>query len=70
MPLYWTGDGHARLWPTRREHRHVCGCGDYFVCSRRDGCQPDPWTCPNCLDDQRDDYLNALSPATEQETRS
>lgn len=39
----------------KADHRHDCegGCGAYYVCSRRDGCDQDEWTCPECEQDAR-----------------
>jgi hypothetical protein len=52
-----------------RRHRHVCSCGDYFVCSQEpDKCQVGTWECPTCIDKQLDAYLSQLEPQpTEQE---
>ncbi len=42
-------------------HKHECACGSFFVCrADADQCAiTDPYTCPNCLQDQQDDYFNA-----------
>lgn len=44
------------------QHRHFCAhqCGDYYVCSHPDGC-PDPWICPVCEMNDRDDDMTALA---------
>lgn len=49
-----------------RRHRHVCPCGDFFVCSQEpDQCPIRHWDCPRCEDRARETYLSQL--ATEQE---
>lgn len=42
-------------------HLHYCDhhCGDYFMCSRRDGCDLQTWTCPNCELDDLDAHWTA-----------
>lgn len=42
------------------KHAHVCACGDYYVCSRRDGC-PSVWTCPSCEQEQLDQYVSQMA---------
>lgn len=39
------------------KHLHLCAdhCGDFFVCSRRDGCDT-TWICPNCETERLDHY--------------
>ncbi len=46
-------------------HKHVCGCGDYLVCSQDpDKCAvPDDYQCPTCELIELDHY-------TEQQSRS
>jgi len=45
-------------------HQHVCGCGDYFMCSQEpDRCPREPWQCPNCEQDQRDEYFDFFDAA-------
>ncbi len=48
------------------KHLHFCAdhCGDYYVCSRRDGCDRD-WTCPACEQERLDHYMTL---AAEKET--
>lgn len=43
-------------------HLHICGCGDFYVCSQEpDKCPViEPWTCLACELDQQDQHLNAL----------
>lgn len=50
-------------------HRHECdhGYGAFYECSRRDGCDRDTWTCPECEDD---DYYAELTAREEQERRN
>ena len=41
-------------------HQHVCGCGDYFMCSQEpDRCPREPWQCDACAMNQRDEFFNA-----------
>lgn len=49
-----------------RQHMHSCACGDYYVCSRRDGCDS-TWTCPACEQQQLDEHVEALSRTTSTE---
>ena len=46
--------GDASDW-----HVHPCadGCGAFYVCGQRDGCDRD-WTCPRCEADRVDHYWN------------
>ena len=37
----------------KAKHIHECACGDYYVCSQRDGC-PEHWECPHCVQEQID----------------
>lgn len=54
-------------------HRHVCACGDYFVCSQEpDKCTVRQFECPRCVDAQLDAWmaeliLNSLPQPTQQE---
>ena len=41
-------------------HKHTCACGDYYVCSRRDGCDHEEWTCPGCELQIRDHFIEEL----------
>ena len=46
-------------------HQHVCGCGDYFMCSQLpDRCPREPWQCPTCEQDQLEEWANALNTET------
>lgn len=37
-------------------HKHICPCGDFYVCSQDpDHCERD-WTCPSCLERQMDEF--------------
>lgn len=48
------------------EHKHTCthNCGAYYLCSRRDGCDWDDWTCPQCQDDEQAAHMTAQELAT------
>ena len=51
---------NAETWPLVKApgHLHFCatGCGHYWYCTQRDGCDT-RWTCPTCDQQQLDDYL-------------
>lgn len=53
---------------TAPKHLHLCAdkCGDYYVCSQRDGC-PETWTCPHCEQERLDHYMSLQA---EKETAS
>ena len=37
-------------------HRHICPCGDWYLCHQpADTCDPS-YTCPSCLERQMDEY--------------
>ncbi len=50
-------------------HRHDCACGSFFQCAAsRDQCAiAHPYVCPNCLQDQQDDYFNVTYPTLTQQ---
>ena len=59
---------------TSAVHQHVCGCGDYFLCTQGDRCTvTEPWQCDNCeererryyTEQQQEDYLKARGLLTE-----
>ena len=43
-------------------HVHQCadGCGSFYACCQRDGCDHDKWTCPKCEWIERDAHAEAL----------
>ena len=45
------------------QHRHVCGCGDYLVCSTEldTCCVTEPWMCSRCDMAERDAYFERES---------
>lgn len=42
-------------------HRHLCACGDYFLCSQAPDKCPKDWTCPACEQQQRDEYFQQVA---------
>jgi len=51
-------------------HMHTCACGDYFVCRQEpDHCiVPNPYTCPNCEQQDRDTYFEQLAARLRKDT--
>jgi hypothetical protein len=54
-------DGRTSL--NDRGHRHFCQtptCENHYICTQRDGCDNEKWTCPPCEWIERDAHAEAL----------
>lgn len=54
-PILWTDRGPILNDDTKHVHQCADGCGNYYVCSVKDGCD-DKWTCPRCEAERVDHY--------------
>jgi len=46
-------------------HEHVCECGSTLACARADCAVAEPFLCPSCEFDMRDEYFQQLELETE-----